>query len=169
MKVTVWSYAGFDEISRYFVRLLDKLGYRARLRIVGDTSLAGFNKFYYYLNDSRNKAQMGAYWAVGFPSPAEGTSGLRCAAFVPNDRNNINTSQFCSQALEGRIEHALRLQTTDSAKAGAAWAAVDRQIADQAPAIGLLVPQGVDLVSERVGNYQRNPVWGIILSQLWVV
>jgi len=32
-----------------------------------------------------------------------------------------------------------------------------------------LVPQGVDLVSKRVGNYQRNPVWGIILSQLWVL
>jgi YVTN family beta-propeller protein len=169
MKVTVWSYAGFDEISRYFVRLLDKLGYRARLRIVGDTSLAGFDKFYYYLNDSRNKAQMGAYWTVGFPSPAVATSGLRCAAFVPNNRNNSNTSQFCSRALEGKIERALRLQTTDPAKAGEAWAAVDRQIVDQAPAIGLLVPQGIDLVSKRVGNYQRNPIWGIILSQLWVV
>jgi hypothetical protein len=51
----------------------------------------------------------------------------------------------------------------------AAWAAVDRQIVDQAPAMGLLVPQGVDLVSERVGNYQRNPAWGVVLSQLWVV
>jgi YVTN family beta-propeller protein len=169
MKVTVWAHAGFADLSRYFVRLLDKLGYRARLRIVGDNTQAGFNKFFYYLNDSRNKAQMGAYWTVGFPSPAEATSGLRCAAFVPNNRNNINTSQFCSHALEGKIERALSLQTTDPAKAGAAWAAVDRQIADQAPAIGLLVPQGVDLVSKRVGNYQNNPVWGIILSQLWVV
>jgi YVTN family beta-propeller protein len=169
MKVTVWAHAYFADLSRYFVRLLDKLGYRARLRIVGDNTQAGFNKFFYYLNDSRNKAQMGAYWTVGFPSPAEATSGLRCAAFVPNNRNNINTSQFCSHALEGKIERALSLQTTDPAKAGAAWAAVDRQIADQAPAIGLLVPQGVDLVSKRVGNYQNNPVWGIILSQLWVV
>jgi peptide/nickel transport system substrate-binding protein len=169
MKVTVWAHAGFADLSRYFVRLLDKLGYRARLRIVGDNSLAGFNQFYYYLNDSRKKAQMGAYWTVGFPSPAVATSGLRCAAFVPNNRNNINTSQFCSHALEGKIERALSLQTTDPAKAGEAWAAVDRQIVDQAPAIGLLVPQGIDLVSKRVGNYQRNPVWGIILSQLWVV
>jgi len=40
---------------------------------------------------------------------------------------------------------------------------------DQAPAIGLLVPQEVDLVSRRVGNYQRNPVGGVILSQLWVL
>jgi hypothetical protein len=40
---------------------------------------------------------------------------------------------------------------------------------DQAPIIGLLVPQGVDLVSRRAGDYQRNPVWGVLLSQLWVV
>jgi hypothetical protein len=40
---------------------------------------------------------------------------------------------------------------------------------DQAPTIGLLVPQGIDLVSKRVTNYQLNPVWGVILSQLWVV
>jgi hypothetical protein len=100
---------------------------------VGGNSLAGFNKFFYYLNDSRNKAQMGAYWTVGFPSPAVATSGLRCAAFVPNNRNNINTSQFCSHALEGRIERALSLQSTDPAKAGEAWAAVDRQIVGHVP------------------------------------
>jgi ABC-type transport system substrate-binding protein len=58
---------------------------------------------------------------------------------------------------------------SSSAKAGMAWAAVDQQIVDQAPAIGLLVPQGVELVSKRVGNYQHNPVWGVALSQLWVV
>jgi ABC-type transport system substrate-binding protein len=63
----------------------------------------------------------------------------------------------------------LRLQTTDPAKVGAAWAAVDRQLVDEAPAVGLLVPQGVDLVSRRVDNYQRNPAWGVLLDQLWVV
>jgi peptide/nickel transport system substrate-binding protein len=169
MKVTVWANTYFADVSRYFVRLLDSLGYRARLRILGGNSQDGFNKFFGHLANSRNKAQMGAYWTVGFPSPAEATSTMRCGTFVPNSRNNDNTSEFCSQELESRIERALSLQTTDPAKAGAAWAAVDRQIVDQAPAIGLLVPQGVDLVSKRVGNYQRNPVWGIILSQLWVL
>jgi hypothetical protein len=62
----------------------------------------------------------------------------------------------------------LSLQAADPARAGAAWAAVDRQIVDQAPAIGLLVLQEVDLVSGPVGKYQHNPVWGTILSQLWV-
>jgi ABC-type transport system substrate-binding protein len=81
----------------------------------------------------------------------------------------VNTSEFCNRELDRRIDHALSLQTTDPAKTGAAWAAVDRQIVDQAPAIGLLVPQGVDLISKRVRNYQHNPVSGVILSQLWVV
>jgi peptide/nickel transport system substrate-binding protein len=81
----------------------------------------------------------------------------------------VNTSEFCNRELDRRIDQALRLQTTDPAKTGAAWAAVDRQIVDQAPAIGLLVPQGVDLVSKRVGNYQHNPARGVILDQLWVV
>jgi ABC-type transport system substrate-binding protein len=70
--------------------------------------------------------------------------------------------------VERRIALALTLQATDPAKAGAAWAAVDQQLVDQAPAIGLLVLQEVDLVSKRVGNYQHNPVGGTILSQLWV-
>ena len=111
---------------------------------------------------------MAAYWSQGAPSPSELTIGLRCRSFVPNSVDNLNTAQFCSRELEGRIEQALRLQATDPATAGPAWAAVDRQIVDQAPAISLLVPEGIDLVSKRVGNYQHNPPWGVILSQLWV-
>jgi peptide/nickel transport system substrate-binding protein len=169
MKVTVWSSAEFAGISRYFARLLDSLGYRAQVKVLGDRSQAGFNKFYSYLADSRHKAQMGAYWETGFLSAADLTLSLRCRSFTPNHASNRNISEFCSRGVERRIEHALRLQATDPAKAGAAWAAVDRQIVDQAPTIGLLVPQGVDLVSKRVDNYQLNPVWGVILSQLWVV
>jgi peptide/nickel transport system substrate-binding protein len=169
MKVTVWSFRQFVDISGYFVKLLNSLGYHARLRTVGDSTQAGFDKFFGYLNDSHNKAQMGAYWISGFPTPGFATSFLRCDAFEPNTSDNVNTSEFCNRTLDGMIDHALDLQTTDPAKAGAAWAAVDRQIVDQAPAIGLLVPQGVDLVSKRVDNYQRNPMWGVVLSQLWVV
>jgi peptide/nickel transport system substrate-binding protein len=167
--VTVWSFRQFADISSYFVQLLNSLGYHARLRTVGDSTQAGFDKFAGYLNDSRNKAQMGAYWLNGFPTPGFATSFLRCDAFEPKTSDNINTSEFCDRTLDGRIDHALDLQTTDPAKAGAAWAAVDRRIVDQAPAIGLLVPQGVDLVSKQVRNYQHNPMWGVVLSQLWVV
>jgi YVTN family beta-propeller protein len=162
MRVTVWSYDEFADISRYFVKLLDSLGYHAQLR-----NLPG-DKFFPFVKDSRNKAQMGAYFFSGSPSPSELTSPLRCRSFVPNSGDNENTAQFCSRALEAKIERALRLQATDPAAAGLAWAAVDRHIVDQAPAISLLVPEGIDLVSRRVDNYQHHPVWGVILSQLWV-
>jgi peptide/nickel transport system substrate-binding protein len=169
MRVTVWSFVGFAIVSRYFVELLDSLGYDARLRTVGPDSQRGFDKFWVIVADSRNKAQMAAYWSSGAPSPADLTFGLRCRSFVPNFGDNENVAEFCSRELDGRIERALRLQATDPAAAGPAWAAVDRQIVDQAPAVPLLVPQGIDLVSKRVGNYQHNPAWGILLGQLWVV
>jgi peptide/nickel transport system substrate-binding protein len=168
MRVTVWSYSGFADVSRYFVKLLDSLGYDARLRIIGPDSQRGFDKFWVFVADSRHKAQMAAYWSHGAPSPSDLTIGLRCSSFVPKFGDNENVAEFCSRELEGKIERALRLQATDPAAAGPAWAAVDRQIVDQAPAIPLLVPQGIDLVSKRVGNYQHNPAWGVILSQLWV-
>jgi peptide/nickel transport system substrate-binding protein len=164
MRVTVWSFPEFAAISRYFVKLLDSLGYKARLRTIGPD----FDKLWVVVADSRNRAQMAAYWYQNAPSPFELTGPLRCSSFVPNSADNENTAQYCSRELEGKIERALRLQATDPVQAGPAWAAVDREIVDQAPAIPLLVPQGIDLVSKRVGNYQHHPVWGIVLSQLWV-
>jgi hypothetical protein len=92
MRVTVWSYSEFAAISRYFVRLLNTLGYKARLRIIGPD----FDAFWVFVNDSRNKAQMAAYWYQGALSPAEAIVGLRCRSFVPNSADNENTAQFCS-------------------------------------------------------------------------
>jgi ABC-type transport system substrate-binding protein len=152
-----WSFRQFAGISRYFVRLLDSLGCHARLRTVGNSSQVGFDKFYRYLNDSRNKAQMGAYWTKGVPVARRDHVLPAVRLIQARTGDNVNTPEFCNPELDRRIDHALGLQATDPAKAGAAWAAADRQIVDQAPAIGLLVPQGIDLVSKRVGNYQRNP------------
>jgi peptide/nickel transport system substrate-binding protein len=161
----VWTYSEFAAISRYFVKLLDSLGYRARLRDLGPD----FTKFSRFVNDSRNKAQMAAYWWYFAPTPSSATDPLRCRSFMPGNGDNRNTAEFCSRELEGKIEHAQHLQATDPVAAGPAWAAADRQIVDEAPAIPLLVPQGIDLVSKRVGNYQHNPPLGAVLSQLWVV
>jgi peptide/nickel transport system substrate-binding protein len=123
MQVTVWSAEDFVDVSRYFVKLLDSLGYHARLRITGPD-------FYRFVADSRNKAQLAAYFHQGSPSPSELTAPLRCRSFVPNSGDNQNTAQYCSRELEGKIERALRLQATDPAAAGPAWAAVDRHIVD---------------------------------------
>jgi len=87
------------------------------------------------------------------------TSILRCDAFEPANADNMNTSEFCNRALDGRIDHALSLQATDPAKAGAAWAAVDRQIVDQALAIGPDLSSRVERVRCRVRRPKGRRVW----------
>ncbi len=67
-----------------------------------------------------------------------------------------------------RMEKARRLQLIRPAIANRLWQEVDRMIVDQAVWVPLINPYGIDFVSERVGNYQRNPQFGVLLSQLWV-
>jgi hypothetical protein len=45
---------------------------------------------------------------------------------------------------------------------------VDHAITDQAPFVSLVNLIDFDFVSERLGNYQYNPVWGLLLAQVWV-
>ena len=67
------------------------------------------------------------------------------------------------------IERAVRIQTEDPAAPGEAWAEADRAITDQAPWVSLVNTIDVDFVSERLGNYQHNPQWGLLFAQVWVL
>jgi peptide/nickel transport system substrate-binding protein len=60
------------------------------------------------------------------------------------------------------------MQLADPSGAGSLWAKVDREITDQAPYVWLENFIAVELVSERVGNYQWSLQWGSLLNQLWV-
>ena len=48
------------------------------------------------------------------------------------------------------------------------WARLERELVEQAIAIPLVNPKEVTLLSKRVGNFQRHPVLGTLISQLWV-
>ena len=43
-----------------------------------------------------------------------------------------------------------------------------RDLVDLAPWVPVFTPSHASIVSKRVGNYQYNPEWGILLDQLWV-
>ena len=60
------------------------------------------------------------------------------------------------------------LQLSDPRRAGAAWAAVDRRITDQALWVPTVNVYAAELVSSRLRNYQYHPVWGFIASAAWV-
>lgn len=60
------------------------------------------------------------------------------------------------------------LQSTDPAGAAAIWAELDAAITEQAPWVPLATFNSTGFVSERVGNVQIHPQWGILVDQLWV-
>jgi peptide/nickel transport system substrate-binding protein len=148
-------------IGRYLARLLERLGYRSTLRV-----WSGYGPYHPYVADSDNHAQIGTDgWATDFPSPADFTTLFVCANYRRGSDESINLSQHCDRRFEGLIKAASDARGAD---ADALWHAAYRRLARSAPAAPLLNRRGAVLVSERVGNYQHHPLFGVLLDQLWV-
>jgi len=49
------------------------------------------------------------------------------------DSRNVNDAQFCDKRIDAQIQHAQSVETSDPAAAATDWAAVDREITDEAP------------------------------------
>jgi ABC-type transport system substrate-binding protein len=165
-RVTVrWSSFLPRETGSYVVSVLRTLGYRANLKLVADQT-----RHFSAINDSRRRTQAGASgWIADYPTESAFISvQLTCKAFVPGSVENLNPAQFCDPKIDAQVARAQALQTTDPQAAGELWAKIDRQIVDQAPWVPLFNSRSTDFVSERVGNYQHHPQWGVLASQLWV-
>jgi peptide/nickel transport system substrate-binding protein len=66
------------------------------------------------------------------------------------------------------VRRAQALEPTAPGSANEAWAAIDRQITNQAPWLPLYNPRLNIATSSRVGNYQYHPFFGLLLDRLWV-
>jgi YVTN family beta-propeller protein len=170
--ITIWSGPGymtdFTGAARYFVSLLDSLGYPTRLRTFG---VAAGSSWYSELSDSRRKVQAFDFVAVpDFPAPSQYIGPLltSCQSFVPNSEANPNSDEFCDPRFDATVRSAVAAQAAGSPTAAALWAKANRQYTDNAPVVNLTTPSITDLVSRRVGNYQYNPQLGVLLDQLWV-
>jgi DNA-binding SARP family transcriptional activator/ABC-type transport system substrate-binding protein len=165
MRVTVWSDASRRRVAGYFASVLRELGFRADVRVREQRA------YYDTISNSRRRAQAGPNaWIRDYTSAANFIKPLfSCSSFVPGDAAlTSNVSQFCDRALDRRMARASKLQATDPARAGDEWARVDRAIVDAAAAVPYANGLDVTLLSKRVGNYQFNPMWGVLLDQLWV-
>jgi peptide/nickel transport system substrate-binding protein len=159
--VTVSVPAEKARIGRYLARLLERLGYSSRLRVRGD-----YARYHGYVADSANRAQIGTDgWAADFPSPSDFTTPFACANYQPGTAENINVAQHCDARFESLVTAASNARGAD---ADVLWRAAYRRLARSAPAAPLLNRRGAVLVSERVGNYQHHPLFGVLLDQLWV-
>ena len=149
---------------RYVVSVLDQLGYRATLRTVP------LDVYYGVLGDSRNRVQAGFFsWVEDYPAPSDFIDPMfTCNSYVPGDRSNVNDAEFCDHQIDAQARQALSAETRGPSAAAVSWAAIDREIVDQAPWVSLYNPRVLTVLAANVGNYQFHPYWDLLLDQLWV-
>jgi peptide/nickel transport system substrate-binding protein len=163
MKVSVWDIEPSPE-SLTAVATLKRLGYRASLRLLPD------QRFFAYINDSRNRAQVIASgWTTDYPSASDYIGKLSCAhSASENGTAAGDPGGFCDAAIDRQIERAAAVEATSPAVAARLWARLDRKLTDLAVWVPTVTPTELDLLSSRTSNYQYHPVWGPIVDQLWV-
>ena len=149
-------------LAKYLASVLRKIGYASSVRQFDDAG-----RYYEYVSDSRNRAQIG--WAGWVPDFLSASNFLRplftCKAFIPKSTANFNLFEFCDPTLDAKMKHAAQLQGSE---ADELWAQVDRELVDQAVTVPWSIPRKRVLVSERVGNFQAHPLWGTLIDQLWI-
>jgi len=163
--VVVQSFDILDRsVPEVMVRTLRRLGYDASLRILP------IRRHFESMFDTSKRVQVGVHpWIADYPSPTSFFDAFACASIRRGTPLNINASQFCDRTTDRLTAEAKRLQLTDPARAQALWSRAERRIVDQAPLVAAYNFFNTDLVTERVGNYQHNWVWGdALLDQFWV-
>jgi peptide/nickel transport system substrate-binding protein len=158
--VVVWTSAWGEPAVRPVVSALRTLGFRVRLTLLPDDT------YFDRLHTAGENVQAGFYgWMPNYVSAADFVVPFTCREARSG---SANLSRFCDPGVERLAARARDLRATDQAAANAVWARVDRAITDLAPFVPLVNPRAAYFVSARVGNYQVNPTWGVILEQLWV-
>jgi YVTN family beta-propeller protein len=162
--VTVWTWTDLggpgigERVARMTADVLQVLGYKATVRTMDNPG-----RYFALTNEPRNGIQVSLNgWVSDYPAESSFLSTLLSCG------SPFNGSGFCDKGIETRMQEAAARQSTDPAEARDLWAAIEHDVIDQAPVAPLMNPYGVHFVSERVGNYQFNPQWGPLISQLWV-
>jgi peptide/nickel transport system substrate-binding protein len=152
---------------RYLVSVLDRLGYRASLQVVPGRNGIAYNR---RLFDSRQRTQIGWFsWYQDYPAPSDFIRTLlTCQSFLPGNPGNINAAEFCNHRIDAQVTQAHALQPHDPSAAWALWARIDHEIVGQAPWVPVYNPRSLVVLSARVGNYQFDPYWPVLIDQLWV-
>jgi ABC-type transport system substrate-binding protein len=162
-------------LGKYVEEVLEGLGYRVHLRssfkrrIVCSSSPPGCPRMSpadaYFAEVTKPGASpqiLWSGWLADYPAASNFIEPLFSCG------SEVNFAHFCDRTLDRRIGRALQLQQTDIAGANRLWTKLDRELTNKAAWVPLYNPYGADLVSKRVGNYQYNPRYGVLLSQMWV-
>lgn len=157
--VTVYGFPEVADAAKLVASALRHLGYPARSQTLSP------ERFFARASGAAD-LQAGVFgWFADTPGPLGFVSPNFFACSGPHI---ANYSRHCDPVVRRLGQRAARLQFSDAQQANELWARVDRRLTRAAAWIPLVNPKGVELVSERLGNYSYSPVSGMILSQVWV-
>lgn len=139
---------------RYMRNVLEQLGYRVTLHLLPDIPTT-------IKRQEQHPQAIFLGWIADYPAASNFFVTTTCGT-------PANIGRFCDRALDRGIKRAIALQERNPQAARELWAKLDAQATDEAPLINAYTERYVELVSKRVGNYQHNPLYSILLDQLWV-
>ena len=140
--VSVLSYVEGTNSGRYFVELLNSLGFRARLTPVDENG------------EPIEEPDIVSYsWVADYVGASDFILGIRSGLITPGDLTDAYAKQSESQYQGTR-----------------AWAAADQHLTDFALIIPIGTGSTLGFTSKRVGNYQTAPAPGNspMIDQMWV-
>jgi ABC-type transport system substrate-binding protein len=157
MKITVWGWKDdpvmTPALSDYVASVLEQLGYRTRVHLVTHAFLA---------------AAPARIFRTAQLIPAGDLDTAAELFFKQWFTCPVHHGWFCRPELDSEIHDAEVLGTTNPRAANALWAAIDRQVVNQAASVPLVNETGLDFVSSRVRNYHNQPGGGLLADQLWL-
>jgi peptide/nickel transport system substrate-binding protein len=163
-RVVVWGSSDFPYIPHavpaYIASVLRSLGYRASVHLVpfGDW------------NDSLSeRMQIGAGldWVPTYPAPSAYLPDFfGCRGFYGH--GDYDPGHACDPALDRQMRQAGALQLADPRRAAALWSRIDRELVDEAWWATTVEQHPPELVSERLHNFEGNPIGDFIADQAWL-
>jgi YVTN family beta-propeller protein len=139
----------------YVASVLRALGYRVYVHLAPFATITGAMW-------RRMQVATDGDWVADYPDPSS-----YLPQFFACDGGNGN-GYYCNPALDREMQQAQLLELSGPARAAAVWAAVDRQLTDEAVWVPTVTLRDVELTSRRLGNYQYNPVLGFLIDQSWL-
>ncbi len=138
---------------RYFVRLLDALGYNAQLRTYPDD-----HAYYDHVGARTSRTLVGIFgWEADYQAGSAFFGPLfTCAAYRPYAAPNLNPAGYCNRRIDGQIAHATSDDSVNIAAANRNWQRIDAEITRDAPWIPVVNPLGIDLVSAITNAHRRS-------------
>jgi YVTN family beta-propeller protein len=142
------------------IATLRAIGYHAKLVDLSPNASPGSLPGVY------SRYQAGTYsWLADYVAPAQYDASLvQCSAIAAG----TNPGHFCDRSLDANIAKALNDESVNPGLASQEWTAIDREIVNQAVDVPLGNQLDAHLLARRVGDYQYNPQWGVLVDQLWV-